>query len=95
MIGTRAITVLSQTYHRFLKRLIFSPERMLSQVLKEVLGRVKVNWSIHLWTVQFLLDDITTFNIGFPIPYTLQLDEIRGMCIDVEDILSPNATVQR
>lgn len=24
------------------------------------------------WTVQFLLDDITTFNIGFPIPYKLQ-----------------------
>jgi hypothetical protein len=53
-------------------RMIFSPERMLSQVLKAVLGRVKVNWSIHLWTVQFLLDDITTFNIGFPIPYTLR-----------------------
>jgi hypothetical protein len=29
-------------------------------------------FKISLWTVQFLLDDITAFNIGFPIPYTLQ-----------------------
>jgi len=50
---------------------------MLSQVLKAVLGRVKVNWSIYLWTAQFLLDDITTFNIGFPIPYTLQKSAIQ------------------
>jgi hypothetical protein len=49
--------------------MIFSPERMLSQALKAALGWVKVNWSIRLWTVQFLLDDITTFNIGFPISY--------------------------
>jgi hypothetical protein len=62
-----------QTYPRFLGWLIFSPERMLSQVLKAVFGRVKVNWPIHLWTVQFLMDDITTFNLGFSIPYTLQV----------------------
>jgi hypothetical protein len=50
--------------------MIFSPERMLSQVLKAVLGRVLANWSRHPWTVQFLEYDITTFNIAFPIPYT-------------------------
>jgi hypothetical protein len=44
--------------------------------LKSSLGRVYVNWSIHLWTVQFLLDDITTFNIGFPIPYTFQKSKV-------------------
>jgi hypothetical protein len=59
-----------QTYHRFLRRMISSPERMLSQVLKAVLGRIYVNWSIHPWTVQILEYDITTFNIAFPIPYT-------------------------
>jgi hypothetical protein len=56
--------------------MISSPERILPQVLKAVLGRIKVNWSINLWTVQFLLNDITTFNIGFPIPYTLQKPQV-------------------
>jgi hypothetical protein len=28
------------------------------------------------WTIHFLLDDITTFNIAFPIPYKLQKAQV-------------------
>jgi len=46
-----------------------------------------VNWSIHPWTVQFLEYDITTFNIAFPISYTLQVSltvEFRGCRSEAE-----------